>query len=65
MSIVFPVLSMTAIGFVGSTIQDAIDGPFRRIAGVGVSGAFRTGVDPECDVVGLRTVEDEFKRKSA
>ena len=63
MSIVFPVLSITAMGFVGSTIHDAIDGPFRRIAGVGVSGALLIGVDLD-GVKVLRTVDEEFRRKS-
>ena len=63
-SIVFPVLSITAMGFVGSTIHDAIDGPFRRIAGVGASGAFLIAVDADRGVKDLRTVEEEFRRKS-
>ena len=52
------------MGFVGSTIHDAIDGPFRRIAGVGVSGACLIRVVPDRGVKTLRIVDEEFKRKS-
>ena len=43
MTICFPVLSITAMGLVGSAIQDPIDGPLRLVFVLG--GVLRTGVD--------------------
>ena len=43
MTICFPVLSITAIGLVGSAIQDPIDGPLRLT--FVLDGVLRIGVD--------------------
>ena len=43
----FPVLSTIAIGFVGSAIQEPIDGPCRRALLGGIVGVFRAGVEEE------------------
>ena len=47
MTICFPVLSITAIGLVGSAIQDPMDGPLRLVFVLG--GVLRTGVDTGVD----------------